>query len=130
MKAYEFSTIVTSDGKLLIPEPYTQNIPVGDSVRVIVLVHEETASAILVGVEIEPRLSLDEVVEEIKRSPQNPTNIQAGSGLLAQHLAHSPEIPDPAFDAATWNQQWDQIEAKMKRSEQAEQEAEADFELP
>jgi hypothetical protein len=79
---------------------------------------------------IGPDLSLDDVVEAIKRSSQNPANIQAGSGLLAEHLSHSPEMPDPSFDVATWNQQWDQIEAKMKRMEQTEQEAEADFELP
>jgi len=44
--------------------------------------------------------------------------------------ADSPEIPDPSFDVAVWNQQWDQIEANMKRMEQAEQAAEADLELP
>ena len=37
MKAIEFSTQVTSDGKLIIPEPHIKNIPTGDPVRVIVL---------------------------------------------------------------------------------------------
>jgi len=130
MKAYEFSTIVTADGKLLIPDPYAQDLQAGNSVRVIVLVQEAIAPATADGPQTEPTLSLDEVVEEIKGSVQNPANIQAGSGMLAQHLADSPECPDPSFDVATWNQQWDQIEAQMKRMEQAEQAAEADLEQP
>ena len=43
-------------------------------------------------------LELEDIVKEIKTSAQNPANIQPASGLLADHLATSPEIPDPSFD--------------------------------
>lgn len=130
IKAYEFSATVTSDGKLVIPESYTKDIPVGDSVRVIILVNDKITSVVPEEEGIAEPLTLAEIIEEIKQSPQNLANIQAASGLLAEHLANSPETPDSSFDVAEWNQQWDEIEADMKKLELAEQNAEADFELP
>jgi hypothetical protein len=129
MKAYEFSTSVTSDGKLVIPDTYVKGMPLGSSVRVIVLVNEKGLPIDNEQEELEELLSLEEVIMEIKSSPQNPANIQPASGLLAEHLTNSPELPDPSFDVVKWNREWDKIEAKMKRMEIAEQKSEADFEL-
>ena len=118
MKAYEFSTKVTLDGKLIIPEPYSKDIPAGDSVRVIVLINEEIWSVPKETSELPASPALTKIIKEIKHSPQNPANIQAASGLLAEHLASSPETPDPLFDVAAWNRQWADIEAEMKRLKQ------------
>jgi hypothetical protein len=127
MRAYEFSSRVTSDGKLVIPDAYTNNIPVGDTVRVIILVNEAQLLADDERDEFEELFSLEEVVDEIKRTPQNPANVHPTSGLLAEHLANSPETPDPSFDVANWNREWDKVEAEMKAMELAEQESEADL---
>lgn len=129
MKAYEFSTRVTSDGKLVIPDAYTNNIPVGDTVRVIILVNEAQLLTDEEEDEVEELFSLEEIVDEIKQTPQNPANVHPASGLLAEHLANSPEMPDPSFDVAKWNREWDRVEAEMKVMELAEQESEADLEL-
>lgn len=122
MQAYEFSTKVTSDGKLIIPNPYIQNMRKGDSVRVIVLVDEP-----LVDNEREEQLifRLEHIVAEIKAKPQNPNNIKPASGLLAKHLADLPHKYDPSFDVIAWNKEWDKIEAEMKVMEIAEEQAEA-----
>ncbi len=146
MKAYEFSTSVTSDGRLAIPDAYTKDIPIGDSVRVIVLVDEQAAygaegtppshltiradetTGFIEG-ELDELPSLAEVMAEIKSSPQNPANIQPASGLLAEHLMNSPEVPDPLFDVTKWNREWDEVEAKMKAMEIADQKSEVDVEL-
>jgi hypothetical protein len=74
-------------------------------------------------------LTVEEIIKEIKSTPQNPANVQPASGLLAEHLADSCEIPDPSFDVVTWNREWDKIEAKMEMMEIAEQRSEADFVL-
>ncbi len=129
MKVYEFSTTITPDGRLVIPDAYRQTVPVGDSVRVILLVDEEIA-VVSVGSDSSTTLSVAEVIDEIKRSPQNPATVQQASGLLLEHLTHSPQIPDPDFDVAAWNRQWDEIEAKMKQMELEDQDIEADFKLP
>ena len=115
MKAYEFSTTITSDGKLVIPESYTKDIPAGDSVRVIILVNDKITPIVSEEEEIAEPLTVAEIVEELKQSPQNLANIHTASGLLAEHLANSPETPDPSFDVVEWNQQWDEIEANMKK---------------
>lgn len=127
MKAYEFSTKVTADGKLTIPAAYAKDISTGNSVRVIVLVNEEISSTD--NQQEDVTLSLEEIIKKIKSSPQNPANVQPASGLLAKHLASSPEIPDPSFDVAEWNREWDKVEAEMKMMEIAEQKSEADLEL-
>lgn len=122
MQAYEFSTKVTSDGKLIIPNPYIQNMRKGDSVRVIVLVDEPLAD----NEREEPFIfRLEDIVAEIKAKPQNPNNIKPASGLLVKHLADLPHEYDPSFDVIVWNKEWDKIEAEMKAMEIAEEQAEA-----
>jgi hypothetical protein len=128
MKAYEFTTVVTPDGKLVIPEPYAGDIPVGDPVRVILLIKEEALSVFSEGVSFSKIPALEKIVDEIRQSPQNPVNVQPASGLLAEHLATPSGSPDPSFDVNKWNQEWDEIEAEMKKLEIVEQDAEeADF---
>jgi len=128
MKTYEFLATVTHDGRLIIPAAYASEIPAGGSVRVIILVGEEDGSPDGRD-ELNGSASLEEVVNEIKSSGQNPANIQPASGLLAEHLTNCPEIPDPSFDITTWNREWDEIEAEMKVMEIAEQKSETDFEV-
>lgn len=98
MVAYEFSTAVTLEHTLVIPEDYARTLPVGEPVRVILLVKEngyqnghEQESA------IEPS-SLEELVAEIKRMPPNPANIKPASGLLGKHLVELEQEYDPTFD--------------------------------
>jgi len=124
MKTYEFSTTVTQDGRLIIPAAYASEIPAGGPVRVIIMIGETDGRD-----ELEELGSLEEVVDEIKSSSQNPANIQPASGLLAEHLSNSPEIPDPAFDVTAWNREWDEVETEMKMMEIAEQKSETDFEV-
>jgi len=68
------------------------------------------------------RSSPEAVIREIKQSPQNTETVHSASGLLAEYLADSSEIPDPCFNVEEWNRQWDRIEAKMERYELAENE--------
>ena len=126
MKAYKFTTTVTPDKRLIIPEPYIKDIPAGDTVQVIILIGEETSSE---ENKIPKASTLEEVINEIKSLPQNPASVQAASGLLAEHLMNSPEIPDPSFDVAQWNREWDEVEAEMKKLEFAEQITEANLNL-
>jgi hypothetical protein len=124
MKAYEFSATVTPDGKLAIPDTYAQDMPIGDAVRVIVLVDETEAAK---AETLDNFLSLEKVIAEIRNTPSNPANIQPASGLLAEHLANSPGEPDPNFDVAAWNSAWDKIEAEMEAAEVAHEQAETDI---
>ena len=62
-----------------------------------------------------------EIISEIKNTPQNPANIHPASGLLAKHLANSPGEPDPSFDVVAWNREWDEVEAKMKAMDIADE---------
>jgi len=123
MKAYKFSTHKTTDNKLVIPEAYIQKIPVSNRVQVIVLVNEWDLPF---QKQNQPNdvPSLKDVVAQIKVSPKNPALIQPASGLLAEHLTHCPEKPEPTFDVKKWNQEWDDLEAKMKADEQADMEIE------
>jgi hypothetical protein len=109
MKAFKFTTTVTLDRKLIIPEPYIRDIPAGDIVQVIILIGEETSSASSEEIKIPEAPTLEDIINEIKNSPQNPANVQAASGLLAEHLMNSPEIPEPSFDVAKWNREWDAV---------------------
>lgn len=129
MKAYKFTTTVTTDKKLVIPEPYIKDIPAGNTVQVIILIGEETSPASSEEIEMPKAPPLEDIIKEIKNSPQNPANIQAATGLLAEHLMNSPEIPDPDFDIAKWNREWDQVEEEMKKLELAEQIAESKLNL-
>lgn len=124
MQAYEFTTHITN-GRVTIPELYRRSIPSHDPVRVIMLVNDyEPSHAIYEDCEACPDScggrdeeddcpSLEDVLAEIKRTPQNPANIQAPSGLLAEHLMSSPFKPDKEFDFIAWNRRWDQIENKI-----------------
>lgn len=122
MQAYEFSTKVGPGGKLVIPESYTKDLPVGDSVRVIILVNEFSVS-----LADEPKnLSLlEQIVTEIRATPQNPANVQSASAMLTKHLANAPHEFDPSFNVAAWNEEWDRLEEEMKTLEMAEELAEA-----
>ena len=119
MRAYEFFAKVTPDGKVAIPKSYTQDIPIDSHVRVIILVSEiETRDPDEQAVQASPLfLSLNEVIAKIKSIPSNPANIQPASGLLAEHLADSPDEPDPSFDVVAWNKEWDKVEAEMEAIE-------------
>lgn len=116
MQAYEFTTNITNN-QITIPFFYRRNIPSHDAVRVIMLVNEyEPSHAIYEDCEDEEDdcPSLEDVLAEIKRTPQNPANILPPSGLLAEHLMSSPFEPDKEFDFIAWNRRWDKIENKMK----------------
>lgn len=124
MVAYEFSTAVTQDRTLVIPEDYARTLSIGESVRVILLVkengyhnghHEEPVG------EISP---LEELVAEIKRMPPNPANITPGTGQLGEKLKHPVTDPDPDFDLEAWTKEWDKIEAEMEAQSLAHEEAE------
>ncbi|MCK5525403.1 MAG: hypothetical protein KAI83_19920 [Thiomargarita sp.] len=121
MKIYQFSTHKTTDNKLVIPDAYLQKIPVENRVQVIVLVNEWEFPF-----QNQPNdvPSLKNVIAQIKVSPQNQALIQPASGLLAEHLTNCSEKPMPTFDVKKWNQEWDDLEAKMKADEQADIEVE------
>ncbi|GEM_PF-2576180 len=65
--------------------------------------------------------STEAIIREIKQTIQNPKTVHSAGGMLAEHLANSPEIPDPCFNVEEWNREWDRIETEMKRGEFAEQ---------
>lgn len=116
MQAYEFTTQITN-GRVTIPEFYHRRIPSHEPVRVIMLVNDyEPSHAIYEDCEDEEDdcPSLEDVLAEIKRTPQNPANIQPPSGLLAEHLMSSPFEADKEFDFIAWNRKWDKIENEMK----------------
>ncbi len=121
MQAYEFSTKIGPGGKLMIPATHTDALPVGESVRVIVLVTGPDAS---VPNETQPPDLLAQIVAEIQFTPQNPAQIQPASGLLAEHLANAPHEFDPSFDESLWNQEWDRVEEEMNAIEIADELAE------
>ncbi|MEZ4727182.1 MAG: hypothetical protein R3E79_08630 [Caldilineaceae bacterium] len=116
MDAYEFSTQVMETGYVAIPTEYIHQIPQGTAVRVLILVDEsnvQTSDQHSHENEID---SLEALIAEIKSKPINPETIQHGDGLLAWRLANPVTEPDPEFDEATWNQEWDQIELAMKNT--------------
>lgn len=116
MVAYEFSAAVTAERTLVIPEDFAKTLPVGESVRVILLVEENGHQN---GHQEEPTTgssSLKEIVAEIKRMPPNPANIKPASGLLGKHLAELAQEYDPTFDIDSWLSEWDRVEAEMKQA--------------
>jgi hypothetical protein len=121
MTALEFSACIGPDGRLTVP---VSAIPAGSPVRVIVLTDEKDFPVSNKEMPADGFPSLDEVIREIKNSPQNPKNIRPASGLLGKHLSESDEKPDPCFSFADWNREWDRIESEMKAEEVAEQESE------
>ena len=117
MQAYQFTTKVTPDGKLPIPTMYTKSLSVGHTVQVLVLIPETHISK-------DEELSLEEVVAQIQQLPLDPANIEPASGSLTEYLANTPNDRDPDFDVAVWNERWDRLEAEMKASSLAHEEAE------
>jgi hypothetical protein len=97
MQTYEFSTKIGPGGKLVILEVYTKHLPVGDSVRVIIVINEPHAT---IADQSKGQNLLAQVVAEIRSTRQNPANLQHASGLLAEHLANAPHEVDPSFDTA------------------------------
>ena len=129
MKAYQFLSTITNEGQLIIPKQHIKNILPHQSVQVIVLVDEEISFADISQTDVTDPLSLESVITEIQNTPQNPANIQPASGLLATHLANSPQEANPTFDVDVWNEEWDRVEAKMEQLELAEEQIENNFDL-
>ncbi|RIK43748.1 MAG: hypothetical protein DCC55_04825 [Chloroflexi bacterium] len=125
MHAYEFSTEISDTGQVEIPAQIAARLPVGASVRILVLVDEIPITTNGHAHLAEGHDSaLEELIAEIKRTPSKPENIRPGDGLLAWRLAHPVTEPDPDFDEAAWNKQWDEIEAAMKAQERAHEQEE------
>lgn len=116
MVAYEFSTAVTDERTVVIPEDYAKVLSVGKPVRVILLLEDNHDQN---GHQAEPTSgfsSLEELVAEIKQMPPNPANITPASGLLGKHLAELAQDYDPTFDTDAWLSEWDRVEAEMKKA--------------
>jgi hypothetical protein len=124
MIAYEFSTAVTDDGVLVIPEAYAKTLSTGESVRVILLVKENGYHNDHREEPTDKPSSLEDLVAEIKRMPPNPANIKPASGLLGEKLANPVTDPDPDFDLEEWTREWDRLEAEMKAQSLAHEAAE------
>ncbi len=119
----EFSTTIAEDGTIVMPADYAEHLPKGEPVHVVVY-SEATETSEPDQFPDENLLSLEELVAEIKALPSNPANITPGNmQRLADCLANPVTEPDPAFDVATWNREWDRIEAEINASELAEAEA-------
>ena len=108
MKMYEFSTCIKNGSTVTIPDDLVEIIPTNSSVSVILVVEETEPSTSIASLP-----ALESLVAEIKASPSAPSNIEPASGLLAEHLASSPEQPDSSFDVEVWNQMWDSLEDQM-----------------
>jgi hypothetical protein len=121
MQAYQFTAKVTSDGKLPIPTMYTKSLSAGHIVQVLVLVPETHISH---KSQKDEGLSLEEIVAQIQQLPADPANIEPATGSLAEYLANTPNDRDPDFDVSAWNKEWDSLEAEMKASSLAHEEAE------
>ena len=89
MVACEFATTLLENGHVVLPETYTKYIPVGSSLRVLVLLNEITTThETSYGPEEGP--SLEEFVKQLKQIPISPAVIQPGNmALLAERLANS-----------------------------------------
>ena len=61
----------------------------------------------------DPQSERETLVAEIQATPPNPAMIMpAEASLLAFMQTHSPTI-DPNFDLATWEQDWEIVEAEL-----------------
>lgn len=123
MIAYEFATRVTADGNLLIPEGYANQLPIGNSVRVIVLVNE---LALTHHRESNSLFTLAEVIAEIQNTPQPLANLTPAKKFTETDVKNWLDNPAPSFDVSAWNQEWDSVEADMKAKELAEEQWEAE----
>lgn len=124
MTAYEFYTKVNSEGHIVIPPEYVPDIPADQQIRVLLLVPEPAIVPSNGHDEDLGHGSLEDLVKQIKNTPVNLANIRPGDmKLLAERLANPVAEPDHLFDAAEWNQQWDQLEAELEAAELADSEA-------
>ncbi|MFN8491056.1 MAG: hypothetical protein U0350_25905 [Caldilineaceae bacterium] len=116
MIAYEFSTEVTKSRTLPIPLTTAPTLQAGAQVRVILLVEEaEPQHNHNEPAELQAS-SLRQLVDAIKQLPQTPSReLQPESGLLGKHLVELEQEIDPTFDVEQWLQEWDQVEATIKR---------------
>ena len=80
MIAHEFSTCIGSDGRLTLPVS-VRDILSGSPVRVIILTDEKDFPADHKEMPQDNFPSLDEVIREIKNSPQNPATIGPTNGV-------------------------------------------------
>jgi hypothetical protein len=120
MAAVEISTKVTSNGDVVIPRTYTQGIPAGSAVRVLILWEEL----------VEPEQQNPNATEEalvsfiarIKGHPLVPSYTPSIGRILAEDWANPIEEVEADFDIADWNRAWDEIEFQMEVEEDADQE--------
>jgi hypothetical protein len=130
MDAYEFTTQVTETRYVEIPREYAHRIPQGATVRILLLVNETKADLNGQNGHDDSINSLEDLIAEIKRTPSKPENIIPGDGLLAWRLANPVTEADPDFDEAVWNQEWAEIEAKMKAASLAHEQEELEKLFP
>lgn len=122
MYAYEFATQITETGYVEIPAEYVESIPPGSAVRVLILTaadgqHDKPSGPVLTQdtqSHLDDVTALEKFILGIKGKPSNAEHIHVGSGKLAEHLTDAINRTDSDFDAATWDQEWAIIEAKMK----------------
>lgn len=124
MVAYEFSAAVTAERTLVIPEDFAKTLPVGESVRVILLVEENGYQNSHQSEAIIRFPLLEDLVAEIKQMSPEPLNITSGHGQLGEKLAHPVTEVDPQFDLSAWTKEWDAVEAEMEAQSLAHEEAE------
>jgi hypothetical protein len=124
MDAYEFSTQVTKTGYVAIPTEYIDQIPHGTDVRVVILVDKPQITTNGKNGHHDELGSLEALIAEIKNNPSKPENIHPASGNLAEHLVNPVTEPDPNFDETAWNQEWANIEARMKAASLAHEQEE------
>lgn len=117
MLAFQFSTQVTADGDLAIPEQYLQSIPPGSTLQVVLLVDPPSPSVVQNTNLIDEALSLESYAAYLQRRPLPSALITPASSLLGTHLAQPLYAAEPNFDEAAWNRQWDQIETMMDEAE-------------
>jgi hypothetical protein len=130
MDAYEFTTQIMETGYVEIPVEYAHRIPEGTAVRVLLLIDEPKAKLNGQNGHYHSADSLEDLIAEIKRTPSKPENIIQGDGLLAWRLANPITETDPDFSEATWNQEWAEIEAKMKAASLAHEQEELERLFP
>lgn len=114
MIAYEFSTTLTHQGQVTIPSSAMAQLPLGSSLRVILLVEEESATH---ENENDAVSELETFVASLQNKSSKSTTVIPASGKLGEHLANPVTESDPTFDEKNWNSQWDEVEKQMKELE-------------
>ena len=64
----------------------------------------------------------EEIVEFIRKSPPNPTQIRSATANLGDLLMAAPT--DPTFDLESWQRQWSEMEAELNSLARANDAAE------